>query len=108
MATRGYLAFAGEIAEKSSALAAELHERGSLPAPLKREFVDSLLQDRRCICGTDLMDGTASPRHVQEWRDRAGLAEVEAAWQRLSGQVSNLGDARTGLRDRLQTLSWDI
>jgi DNA sulfur modification protein DndD len=108
VATRGYLAFAGELAKKSSALAAELHERGSLPAPLKREFVDSLLQDCRCICGTELIDGTAALRHVRDWRDRAGLAEVEAAWQRLSGQVSNLGDARTGLRDRLQSLAGEI
>ena len=106
--TRGYLAFIGSLSMQAADLAAGLHERGSLPAPLKRDFVDSLIEDARCICGTELGPGTAALRHVEEWRARAGLAEVEAAWQRLDGEVKRVGEARSQLRSRLQELSADL
>jgi len=105
--TRGYLAFIGPLSRDAADLAAGLHERGSLPAPLKRDFVDSLIEDARCICGTELGPGTAALRHVEDWRARAGLAEVEAAWQRLDGEVKRVGEARSQLRNRLQELSAD-
>lgn len=108
IATKGFLAFSGVLADRSSELAAELHQRGSLPAPIKREFVDSILEARKCICDTDLLPGSRALLAVEGWREKAGLAEVEGAWQRLSGQVSNLRDARAELRTRIQTLTGDV
>jgi DNA sulfur modification protein DndD len=108
VATRGYMAFAGEMSLKAQSIAAELHERGALPAPLKREFVETLIDDGRCICGTDLVAGTAAMRSVEEWRSRAGLQSVEAAWQKLSGQVGQIADEREQLRERLKKLASDI
>lgn len=105
--TRGYLAFVGPLSQQVAELAAALHERGSLPAPLKRDFVDSLIEDARCICGTELGPGTAALRHVEDWRAKAGLAEVEAAWQRLDGEVKRVGESRSELRSRLQDLAAD-
>lgn len=105
---RGYLAFAGTLSDRAGALAAQLHERGALPAPLKREFVDTLIEDARCICGTDLASGTAALRHVEDWRARAGLAEVEAAWARLSGQVKNIAETRQDLRSQLHALAGQL
>lgn len=105
--TRGYLAFVGPLSQQVADLAAGLHERGSLPAPLKRDFVDSLIEDARCICGTELGPGTAALRHVEDWRAKAGLAEVEAAWQRLDGEVKRVGESRSELRSRLQELAAD-
>lgn len=103
VATRGFIAFTGGIAERAEALASSLHEKGALPAPLKRDFVESLLEEGYCICGTQLVEGSAASRHVQDWRERAGLAEVEATWQRLSGQVRGLLDARSELLRALET-----
>lgn len=106
--TRGYLAFAGTLSEKAGLLAAQLHERGALPAPLKREFVESLIEQARCICGTDLSTGTAALREVEDWRARAGLAEVEAAWARLSGQGKNITETRQDLRTTLANFAGEI
>ncbi len=103
--SRGYLAFAGSLSDRASVLASQLHERGALPAPLKREFVDSLIEDARCICGSDLTAGSAALRNVEDWRARAGLAEVEAAWARLSGQVKNIAETRQELRSQFQNLA---
>lgn len=105
---RGYLAFAGSLSDRAGALAAQLHQRGALPAPLKREFVDALIEDARCICGTDLGAGTSALRHVEDWRARAGLAEVEFAWARLSGQIKNIAEARQDLCFQLHTLAGQL
>jgi len=106
--SRGHIGLCGKLAEKTAILAEALHQRGALPAPIKREFVDSLVAEARCICGTDLAPGTAALASVEEWRARAGLAEVEASWQRLSGDMKAIKDARQDLRSHLQEITAEI
>jgi DNA sulfur modification protein DndD len=103
VATRGFLAFTDELAASTAEKAAALYRRGALPAPLQREFVEKLLEDHKCICGTELSPDTPSWQHVTDWRHRAGLKDVESAWQQLSGQITQLTGARKELRDTLQT-----
>lgn len=102
IATRGFLAFTDELAVSTGERAAALYRKGALPAPLQREFVDKLLEDKSCICGTGLEPNTQPWHRVMEWRQRAGLKDVESAWQQLSGQVTQLTGARKELRDALQ------
>jgi DNA sulfur modification protein DndD len=102
VATRGFLAFTDEPATKTTEMAAALYQKGALPAPLKREFVDQLLEEGKCICGTSLGEGTPPWHQVREWRQRAGLQMVETAWQQLSGQITQLASARQELHDTLQ------
>jgi DNA sulfur modification protein DndD len=103
VANRGFLAFTDELATGTAEKAAALYQKGALPAPLKREFVDQLLEEGRCICGTPLSEGTPPWHQVTEWRQRAGLQMVETAWQQLSGQITQLSGARQELYDSLQS-----
>ena len=103
VATRGFVAFTDELAANTAEKAAALYQKGALPAPLKREFVDQLLEEGRCICGTLLSPGTPPRQQVTEWRQRAGLQMVETAWQQLSGQITQLSSARQELHDSLQS-----
>lgn len=105
VAERGFLAFTEALAEKTADMAAALDERGELPAPIKRDFVDGLLEEGVCICGTRLQGDTAPHLRVKEWRAKAGLAEVESAWQRLRGDLSRLPEARADLREHLSEAS---
>ncbi|MBB2745044.1 UNVERIFIED_ORG: DNA sulfur modification protein DndD [Microbispora rosea subsp. rosea] len=98
VATRGFLAFTEDLSGKTKEMADSLYRKGALPAPLKREFVDRLLEDGRCICGTSLDEHTTSREHVMQWRQKAGLQAVETAWQQLSGQIAPLASARDDLR----------
>lgn len=102
--TKGFQAFTDQLGEKTKAMADALYQKGALPAPLKREFVDQLLGDGTCICGTPLEEHTTPWDHVREWRQRAGLQAVETAWQQLSGQIAPLTDARSSLRETLGSL----
>ncbi|MDJ0427284.1 DNA sulfur modification protein DndD [Rhodococcus fascians] len=103
VATRGFLAFSKGLLEQTEKVAESLHERGALPAPLKREFVDRLLDERECICGASLAEGSDAHANVQVWRARAGLQAVEAAWQGLNGQIPPMRSARDDLRASLQS-----
>jgi DNA sulfur modification protein DndD len=102
VATRGFHAFTADLTAHTGRLADALYEKGKLPAPLKRELVEKLLEDKECICGTPLPPGSVPWQHVTKWRELAGLEAVETAWQRLSGQLSELSAARKSLRDDLQ------
>jgi DNA sulfur modification protein DndD len=104
VATKGFHAFTDSLGDNTKAMADSLYQKGALPAPLKREFVDQLLDDGTCICGTTLAEHTKPWDHVKEWRQRAGLQAVETAWQQLSGQIAPLADARDGLRESLSSL----
>lgn len=104
VASRGFLAFTETLGEKTQAMADRLYQKGALPAPLKREFVDQLLEEGACICGTPLTEHAAPWEHVKDWRQRAGLQAVETAWQQLNGQIAPLSAARADLRDALTLL----
>ncbi|MEO3781753.1 AAA family ATPase [Actinocorallia sp. B10E7] len=104
-ATRGFLAFSEELCDRTVTMAESLYRKGALPAPLKREFVDKLLEDRTCICGTPLTEHTSAWEHVTEWRQKAGLQAVETAWQQLSAQMGPMRSARVDLKEALATLT---
>lgn len=104
VATKGFQAFTSALGDQTKVMADNLYQRGTLPAPLKREFVNQLLEEGACICGTPLAEHSEPWEHVKEWRQRAGLQAVETAWQRLSGQIAPLADAHDTLRDSLTTL----
>lgn len=102
--TKGFIAFTADLAEKTGEMAASFYKKGTLPAPLKREFVDQLLEEGSCICGTPLVDHSEAWQHVEQWRLRAGLQQVESVWQRLSGQMEPLASARQELHATFQTV----
>jgi DNA sulfur modification protein DndD len=104
VASRGFLAFTDELATTTSAMTSALYQKGTLPAPLKREFVDQLIEDGYCICGTSLAEETEAWQHVKKWRQRAGLQAVETAWQHLSGQITPLSGARLEMQESLQLI----
>jgi len=104
ISSRGFIAFTDDLAKTTAEMATALYERGTLPAPLKREFVDQLLEEGRCICGASLAEHTEPWDHVLEWRQRAGLQAVETAWQQLRGQVSPIIGARKELHESLQAI----
>lgn len=104
IAIRGFHAFTDTLGEATQEIAQGLYQKGALPAPLKREFVDQLLEERTCICGTPLTEHSEPWEHVKDWRQRAGLQAVETAWQQLSGQIAPLSAARDELRESLAAL----
>ncbi|MGI5401919.1 AAA family ATPase [Streptomyces sp. CA-135486] len=101
---RGYLTFLPEMSDRIQVACEALRKRGDLPAPLKRTFVKDLLDESQCICGTHLLAGSSERASIEQWLDRAGLAEVESAWAQLQGSMGGLEEQRKSAIMELDSL----
>ena len=87
ISTRGYTVLLSEATADFRAIVEDLRERGELPVGIKRQFVGDLLNNKRCICGEELIEGTHAHQQVSAWMDKAGIADVEETAIRMSAQV---------------------
>jgi DNA sulfur modification protein DndD len=90
ISTRGYTVFLSDITAQFHTLVDDLREKGELPAGIKQQFVNELLERKRCICGTELTEESHAHQMVEAWKERAGIAEVEEAAIRMESQVGEL------------------
>jgi DNA sulfur modification protein DndD len=89
---RGYTVFVADACNTYRKLVEAMRQRGELPAGIKKQFVDDLLSRNKCICGRSLGHDDA-PDHrasVTEWKEKAGLADVEEKAIRMGGEVKQL------------------
>lgn len=90
ISSRGYMVFLGDAIAQFKELAADLRRKGELPAGIKRQFVQDLLDREVCICGASLSVGTSNRREVETWLGKGGLQDVEEAVIKMGGEVESL------------------
>ncbi len=90
ISTRGYAVLLSEITAEFRAIVEGLRERGELPAGIKQQFVKDLLEQKQCICGAELAEGTHAHTLVHAWMERAGMADVEETAIRMSAQANEI------------------
>jgi DNA sulfur modification protein DndD len=90
LSSRSYTVLMPGVIAKFKASIDDLRRRGELPSGIKQQFIEQLIARNRCICGSELEEGTESYVQVRAWMNHAGIAEVEEAAIRLESQVSNL------------------
>jgi DNA sulfur modification protein DndD len=83
----GFLAFVPSLVSAAHERAESLEKRGEIPAPIKQPFVQKLIADETCICGTHLAEGSRELEAVMAWFDKAGLPEVEQRWARIAANT---------------------
>jgi DNA sulfur modification protein DndD len=89
LSSRGYSIFLSDIISQFNSIIGDLRKRGELPSGIKQQFVQQLLDRKRCICGIELNEGSDPYQQVQEWMNRAGMADVEESAIRLeSGAIA--------------------
>ena len=105
IARQGYSVFLIHAAGHFRELVDNLRKRGELPAGIKRQFVDDLLQDEVCICGRSINEHKPKARaYVEEWKKRAGLADVEEKAIRMGGEVAKTEEIIPAFWDRIDKL----
>lgn len=87
ISARGYVVFLDSAIAQFRNLADDLRQRGELPAGIKQQFVQDLLDDQRCICGAPLTPESEHRHQVETWLNRAGLQDVEESVLSLNGNV---------------------
>lgn len=90
ISTRGYTVLLSDVTDQFRLTVDKLRKKGELPIGIKQQFVGDLLKEERCICGTELIEGTEARERVKVWINRAGNAEVEETAIRLSSRVEEV------------------
>lgn len=86
----GYTAFVGELAKGLIDSYDDKRAKKQIPRGIARQFVEDLLEDERCICGAELVEGTTAQREVEGWVEKAGDSDVEAQWHTINGAAKDL------------------
>jgi DNA sulfur modification protein DndD len=90
LSNQGYIVFLSEIITEFNQLIDDLRARGELPSGIKQQFVQQLLKQKICICGNKLEEGSTAYQQVNNWMNKAGIAEIEEAAIRLEAKVGEL------------------
>ncbi len=90
ISTRGYTVLLADVTAEFRNIIDGLRERGELPTGIKRQFVGDLLEQKRCICGAELIIGTHAHQLVESWLDKAGSSDVEEIAIRMGAQVDEI------------------
>ena len=90
ISARGYTVLLSETTGEFRAIMNDFKQGGKLTSGISREFVNDLLNSKRCICGTDLGAGSHSHENVTKLLDKAGSSAVEETAIRMSAQVDEI------------------
>jgi DNA sulfur modification protein DndD len=93
----GFLAFADPVMNVTRELIGAARQRGEIPAKIKPQFVDDLLQRAMCICKRPLEPGTVEAGVLQEWRKATGLADLEEKINYTGTDIARLEERQKSL-----------
>ena len=85
-----HLVFLPAISASFLDLLQTLRDRGQLSSGLKREFIQQLLSQQRCLCGEALTPDTDAYHNVKSWLNQVEIKNVEESAIRLEAQVSQI------------------
>lgn len=90
ISNKAYTIFLADTIQQFESLIEDLREKGELPSGIKKQFVQQLLTQKICICGTELLPENEAYQQVQTWMNKAGIAEIEEAAIRLETEVNGI------------------
>ena len=104
VSTRGYTIFLESPIADFRQLIDGLRERGELPAGIKRQFVEDLLDMAQCICKRELPPDSGPRYAVEAWRERTGLADVEEKAIRMGGEIGMIEQDAPGVLETIDQM----
>jgi DNA sulfur modification protein DndD len=100
----GFLAFTKELVDKSDKFLEDKRMRGELPFKVKEQFINDLLEEKKCICGRELLEDSDSFSQVQKYRSSTTSNDIESAFITASGSILHIRQARNDLFSKLRAL----
>jgi DNA sulfur modification protein DndD len=81
-------------------------QRHEIPSEIRRDLIDRIISEKRCICGTSIAPGTDEHRNILRWRDRTTDVLTEDSmlnlWRYLSGVKGHYEDIGVATETVLQ------
>ena len=108
VSTRGYLIFLPSVIAEFNLIIEDLRRKGELPSGIKKQFVEQLLNQNKCICGTELRPDNEPYLQVKNWMNKAGSSDIEEAAIRLETQVNNIESLKNNFWTQINQNQQDI
>lgn len=90
LSSEGYQVYMKAATETFLSKVEDLRTKGELPTALKIPFLKKLLDQGRCICGRDLVEGEQAYSEIMRWMEYAGLSEIEEIAIRMEGEIQRM------------------
>ena len=99
----GSLVFLDEALNKSAGKLNDKIDKGEIPSGIKKVFVEDLLENNECICGTDLKNNNSARDRVKEWKEKAGDTEIEKIFIDLKTKIGTLIEKRKNFFEKKES-----
>lgn len=80
--------------------------KGEIPSEIRRDLIEKILDEKRCICGSDVCEGSDSYSHIISWLNRTKDVSTQDAalnlWRYLSEICNHFGDDADLIEKNLQ------
>ena len=100
---------AGLVSEKAftdaQSLLKEKETKGQLPSPYNEEFVTNLLENKECICGSELLPGSEETNRVAKMLEQAASHTVRSRLRGINASLNKLQIERNNGPKNLQDSS---
>jgi len=81
-------------------------QKGEIPSEIRRDLIERILTEKRCICGNDICEGSDAYSHIIAWLKRTGDVTTQDAalnlWRYLSEVRNHFSDDADLVEKRLQ------
>lgn len=81
-------------------------QKGEIPSEIRKDLIERILSDQRCICGREIIADTEPFRNIILWKDRTSEVVIEdfmlELWRHLSGIRSHFEDVTISAETLLQ------
>ncbi len=89
-----YLFFLLDIESEIKKILKEKESNDEIPTPYKKRFIKRLIQEKKCICGTEIRENTAEYDSVMKWLEKASPDGLDDAVSHIIAYLPALDDGR--------------
>lgn len=79
--------------------------KGEIPSEIRKDLIEKILTEKKCICGNPICDGTESQRRILDWLRKTSDVQVQDSaltlWRDLSEIKLHIEDDKIQIRDQL-------
>ncbi|WP_273838088.1 AAA family ATPase [Halococcus sp. PRR34] len=99
---KGYAPVSMPLIRETAEELDQLRQNGVIPSDLTDDFLDSLLENKQCICGRPLESASDEYQTIESSKGDAPAEGVEQAALMIIGQLSQFSDDRSAFTERLE------
>lgn len=93
-----------DLVDKVFSVIDEKKQKGEIPSEIRKDLIERILEEKRCICGREVVPGTESFQNIILWKNRTTELEVDNAALEVWRYLGSIKGHRDDLSSSVETL----